>query len=174
MVHLRVTADWNDGNLWRKRFEKSSFGFARKFSRTFLYLGCVRQRWQLSNRFRINILVSQLDEDVPPSLSLTTSPFLSVSFSLSLGMYTCIYQSIAIYLSVSSNVWAAGLPDGIFSYQKSQFGYFWSTLDWKMLVNLKTIWNTLRQFGVIYVYSVYCVVVWYIFPFWYSKSGNPV
>jgi hypothetical protein len=31
-----------------------------------------------------------------------------------------------------------GLPDGMFAYQKSQFGWlFWKALEWKMLVYLE-------------------------------------
>jgi hypothetical protein len=34
-----------------------------------------------------------------------------------------------------------GLPDGIFSYQKSRFVYFWRALEWKMLVYFVAIRN---------------------------------
>jgi hypothetical protein len=40
----------------------------------------------------------------------------------------------------------AGLPDGLFSDQKYQFGKFWRVLRWKMLVYFMTIWHILRLF----------------------------
>jgi hypothetical protein len=40
-----------------------------------------------------------------------------------------------------------------------------------------TIWNILRQFGIIYGRLVLFVVIWYIFPVWLclekENSGNP-
>jgi hypothetical protein len=53
-----------------------------------------------------------------------------------------------------------GLPDGIFSNQKSQFGYFWRVLDWKMSVYFSTIWPILRQCFIFYDH----LVIEYIFP----------
>jgi hypothetical protein len=35
----------------------------------------------------------------------------------------------------------AGLPDGLFSIQKSQFGKKFTASDWKMLVYFMAIWN---------------------------------
>jgi hypothetical protein len=68
------------------------------------------------------------------------------------------------------------LPDGLSSYQKSQFGYFLRVLEWKMLVFL---W----PFDIYYGHMLYFMAVWYslfsfgiYFPFWNvwtKKSGNP-
>jgi hypothetical protein len=70
-----------------------------------------------------------------------------------------------------------GLPDSIFSNQKSNLGKFWSALQWKMLVILCTYFlSILRPFDIFYGNFVYFVVVWYIFPrvgkFYQEKSGN--
>jgi hypothetical protein len=77
-----------------------------------------------------------------------------------------------------------GLPDGIFSYQKSQLVCFHTKnpnlcifsldLEWKMLVYFMAIWNILRPFSIFYGQIIYLrqfgnfMVIWYIFPpFWY-------
>jgi hypothetical protein len=44
----------------------------------------------------------------------------------------------------------AGLPDGIFSNQKSQCGKFWRALERKILVYFMAIWNILRPFVIFY------------------------
>jgi hypothetical protein len=63
----------------------------------------------------------------------------------------------------------AGLPDGIFSDQKSLFGYI-----------LKGI--TMKAYGLFYGHSVYFTAIWYILllfgfsrfgMFYQEKSGNP-
>jgi hypothetical protein len=63
------------------------------------------------------------------------------------------------------------LPDGLFSYQKYQFGYtlegiemenvdiFWRALEWKMLVHYKAIWK-------------FCGHLEYFSPFWYISPRN--
>jgi hypothetical protein len=35
----------------------------------------------------------------------------------------------------------SGLPNGLFSNQKSQFGEIFRALDWKMLIYFMSIWN---------------------------------
>jgi hypothetical protein len=54
--------------------------------------------------------------------------------------------------SANANEWGPGLPDGIFSYQKSLFGY---VLEWKMLVYFTT-----------FLFCDYFTAIWYIvWPF---------
>jgi hypothetical protein len=50
--------------------------------------------------------------------------------------------------------WAPGLPDGIFSNQKSQFDKFWRALEWKRLVHSMDIRNILRPFDTCYGHLV--------------------
>jgi hypothetical protein len=57
------------------------------------------------------------------------------------------------------------LPDGIFSNQKSLFGYLPEGLAMEVIV---------RPFGLFYGHLVYFVAIWYVFwlfgiffPFWY-------
>jgi hypothetical protein len=38
-------------------------------------------------------------------------------------------------------LWQSGLPAGLFSKQKSQYGKILGALDWKMLVNFMAICN---------------------------------
>jgi hypothetical protein len=70
--------------------------------------------------------------------------------------------------------YAAGLPDGIFSNQKSQFWYIFGAIEWKMLVYFMAIWN---NFTVILRSFRNVVVIWYIFQHFgilhEEKSGNP-
>jgi hypothetical protein len=60
----------------------------------------------------------------------------------------------------------SGLPDGIFSNQKSKFGYFLRVLQWKMLYfyghlfYFTAIWQTLWTFGTV------CGNLVYSLPFW--------
>jgi hypothetical protein len=57
----------------------------------------------------------------------------------------------------------AGLPDGIFSYQKSQFGYIFAGLAMlKVWLHFVAILNILRQLGKFYGQVAYFVIVWYI------------
>jgi hypothetical protein len=60
---------------------------------------------------------------------------------------------------------APGLPDGLFSYQKYQFGYILGVLKWKMLVYFITIWNILRLFSIhtLWPFGIVCVHLVY-FP----------
>jgi hypothetical protein len=77
-------------------------------------------------------------------------------------------------------LFAAGLPDGLFSNQKSQFGYIFRG-PWyrKMLVCFMTICNILRPFGKLYGSLVYivCGNLVYLSHFGNflerAKSGNP-
>jgi hypothetical protein len=72
-----------------------------------------------------------------------------------------------------------GLPDGLFSNQKYQFGKKIRASDWKMLIYFMAIWNNFWIFGIFYDHSVHFVFIWYIFPVLVScktgkeKSGNP-
>jgi hypothetical protein len=67
-----------------------------------------------------------------------------------------------------------GLPDYLFSNQKSQF---WSTLEWIMLNNFMAIWNILGTLGIFYDNLVHFMLFWYIFSgfgiMYLEKSGNP-
>jgi hypothetical protein len=68
-----------------------------------------------------------------------------------------------------------GLPDGLFSNQKYQFGYIFEGLGmenvgifmiiWKYLVNFMVVWYSLWLFG-IYIFSVLVCLD-------RAKSGNP-
>jgi hypothetical protein len=66
----------------------------------------------------------------------------------------------------------SGLPDGLFTNQKSQFGYI------LMGLRLETVdiydmatWNILQTFGIFYDHLVHFVFIWYIFPVWVHFSG---
>jgi hypothetical protein len=56
-------------------------------------------------------------------------------------------------------------------------GTFWEALEWKMLVYIMAICNTLQQLGKCYGPLVYFLVIWHISPFfgmlYLEKSGNP-
>jgi hypothetical protein len=58
----------------------------------------------------------------------------------------------------------SGLPDGLFSNQKTTLGKFWRFLLWKILVYFMTIWSILWPLEIFYGHLVYFVVIWYIFP----------
>jgi hypothetical protein len=58
----------------------------------------------------------------------------------------------------------SGLPDGLFSNQKIQFGKFWRALEWKMLIYFMDISNILLTFGIFSDNLVQFVFFWYIFP----------
>jgi hypothetical protein len=74
--------------------------------------------------------------------------------------------------SLSSDSWKPGLPDGLFSNQKSNLGKFGMALYWKMLIHIfyghfeyfTDIWDILRPFGTI------CVHLVHFFRFWYHAS----
>jgi hypothetical protein len=67
-----------------------------------------------------------------------------------------------------------GLPDGIFSSQKSKFGKFLEGLATK---DVMAIWYILQPYGIFYGHLVYLLVIWYIFyrfgMLWQEKSGYP-
>jgi hypothetical protein len=64
-----------------------------------------------------------------------------------------------------------------FQTKKSKLGKFWRTLEWKMLVYLRVIWNILPPFGKFLKLLGKAVIIWYIFPcfgiLFREKSGNP-
>jgi hypothetical protein len=69
-----------------------------------------------------------------------------------------------------------GLPDGIFSNQKSQFGLILEALAMEdvgiFYVHLgyfTAIWYILWSFGIFYGHLVYFVVIWYIFPVFFPE-----
>jgi hypothetical protein len=70
-----------------------------------------------------------------------------------------------------------GLPDGLFSYQNSQFGYILKALGWKTLVNSTAIWNLHCHFAIFlgHVWHFYCQFgIFFSFGLLYQKqSGNP-
>jgi hypothetical protein len=48
-----------------------------------------------------------------------------------------------------------GLPDGMFSYQKSKFGYILESLGMKKVgMYSMAIWNILRPFGILYSHLI--------------------
>jgi hypothetical protein len=67
----------------------------------------------------------------------------------------------------------AGLPDGVFSNQKSRFGPVWECLAMEevgilygYLVYFTAIWSILRLFGLFYGYLVYFTATRYsLWPF---------
>jgi hypothetical protein len=70
-----------------------------------------------------------------------------------------------------------GLPDGLFSNQKSQFGSNWRVLHWRMLVYFMYTWSFVIFYGhFVYIY-IYIKVIWYIFShfgiLYLEKSGTP-
>jgi hypothetical protein len=64
-----------------------------------------------------------------------------------------------------------------FQTKKSNLGKFWRTLEWKMLVYLRVIWNILPPFGKFLRLLGKAVIIWYIFPrfgiLFREKSSNP-
>jgi hypothetical protein len=87
--------------------------------------------------------------------------------------------------SVAKPTGKQGCQMGYFKTKNPNFGKFWRSLDWKMLIYFMAIWNILwsfgigilRPFGIIYGRLVYVIVIWYIFPILVcldeEKSGNP-
>jgi hypothetical protein len=90
-------------------------------------------------------------------------------------------------LHLVSNTWKntllvskSGLPDGIFSNQKSLFGYIWWGLTMKDVgvllyyhsVYFTAIWYSLGPFGICVDYLVYFFSFWYVAPrkIWQSWS----
>jgi hypothetical protein len=71
----------------------------------------------------------------------------------------------------------AGLPDGLFSNQKSQFGENFQGLRLKNVDIFKAIWNVLQIYGIFYDLLVNFVFLWYTFSCFgimhEEKSGNP-
>jgi hypothetical protein len=72
----------------------------------------------------------------------------------------------------------AGLPDALFSDQKSQFGYILEGLAMEDVCILSDIWSMYGH--LIYFMDIwyrYSVVIWYIFPrfglLFQEESGNP-
>jgi hypothetical protein len=59
-----------------------------------------------------------------------------------------------------------GLPDGLFSNQKSKFGQILEGLALED-VGIHIFGHFLRSFVILYEHLVSFVVIWYIFPFWY-------
>jgi hypothetical protein len=89
-------------------------------------------------------------------------------------MYTLAYlpkltkKLAALLTEMLRPAFKAGLPDGIFSNQKSQFDYILRASDWKFLVNNYgrseywiIIWNILWPFG------LFCGLLIYFIPFRY-------
>jgi hypothetical protein len=65
-----------------------------------------------------------------------------------------------------------GLPDGIFSNQKSQFRYIFRGLQRKRLVYFMVIWSILRTFGVLVGYfGIFSPV---LVKYYRKTSGNRI
>jgi hypothetical protein len=62
------------------------------------------------------------------------------------------------------------LPDGLFSYQKSQFGFILEGLRMGNVCLFYNHLNILRPLGVFYCCLVQFVVIWYILPVWYVPN----
>jgi hypothetical protein len=60
-----------------------------------------------------------------------------------------------------------GLPDGMFSNQKSHIGKILEGLAIEDVGIFMTIWNILWPFDIIYGRLVQFVVIWYIFSLWF-------
>jgi hypothetical protein len=65
----------------------------------------------------------------------------------------------------------AGLPDGLFPYQKSQFRYIFENLGvenvgmfYGYLIYLKAIWLISWAFGIFCGHLVYFSLFWYVVP----------
>jgi hypothetical protein len=56
-----------------------------------------------------------------------------------------------------------GVPDGIFSNQKFQFGYILEGLAMEDVGIFLALWPILLQFGIFCGSMVYFMVIWYIF-----------
>jgi hypothetical protein len=72
----------------------------------------------------------------------------------------------------------SGLPDGIFSKQKSNLGKFWRALERKRFVYSMATWNILRPSGICFGHLVHHLVAfWHIFLrfgiLYPENSGNP-
>jgi hypothetical protein len=65
-----------------------------------------------------------------------------------------------------------------FQTKNPNFGKFWRTLDWKMLIYFMSIWNILQTFGIFYEHWEHVLFIWYNFSgfgiMYQEKSGNPV
>jgi hypothetical protein len=70
--------------------------------------------------------------------------------------------------AVQRHILRKGLPDGIFSYQKSKFGCTYFIAVWNILRPFDTY--ILRPVGIVCGYLVYFPPFWYVVP---KKSGNP-
>jgi hypothetical protein len=57
-----------------------------------------------------------------------------------------------------------------FKTKNTNLGKFWSALDWKMLIHLMAIWNTLRTWGIFYDHLVHFVFLWCIFKVLVSST----
>jgi hypothetical protein len=67
------------------------------------------------------------------------------------SLSACAYRLYSVEVILNcTKVSGAGLPDGLFSYQKSLLGIFWRVLEWKMLVYFMTILNILLPFDIFY------------------------
>jgi hypothetical protein len=64
-----------------------------------------------------------------------------------------------------------------FQTKNPNLGKFWMTLDWKMLIYFRAIWNILETFRIFYDHLVQFVFIWCIFSglgnINREKSGNP-
>jgi hypothetical protein len=83
----------------------------------------------------------------------------------------------ATMLYVGCGTWT-GLPDGTFSYQKSQFRHILEVIGMEKVGILYDHLEYVHLFYVnlvymyVYGYLVYFVVIWYFFPFWHVVPIN--
>jgi hypothetical protein len=74
-----------------------------------------------------------------------------VIWNILLSFGSCIMKNLATLILKLSNLNASNfssrLPNGIFAYQKSQFGYFVRVLKWIMYIYVSmAFWNILQIF----------------------------
>jgi hypothetical protein len=83
---------------------------------------------------------------------------------LKLNICICDMQSLKTFMCVP------GLPDGIFAYQKCQFGLFMRGLKCNMLVYFMAVWYIVCPFGIFYVLLVFFSRLGMLYQ---EKSGIP-
>jgi hypothetical protein len=124
--------------------------------------------------------MSKANREMAQPLELAKIRFFVHSYVVYAHMYVVhiyVHSACKVTPVLSLMYLNAGLPDGIFSNQKSKFGKFWRVLQWKMLVYFMDIWPLLRPIGLFYAHLAYFMVIWYICPhfdmLYQEKSGNP-
>jgi hypothetical protein len=170
--------------IFRKALEWKNVGIFNGHS-LFLWLVCIYNGqsvyvciciwWSFDTCFHFSVCCMY----VPRNICMATlGPSLQRGIQLLVWVYIdqCRSRHLQSIISDSEtqHPLQAGLPDGIFSYQKSNLGTFWRPLEWEMLTYVCILWT----FGVFYQQFGTCSLrsFWVFSPFWYAiprKSGNP-